>query len=211
MTTPNDARRSDETAEERWPARRDSVMRRAQKVIDSFHPSGTNVPYPYRRVDMSQVASDFGALVNEVKSQFAALAERDAEIERLRAVVQEHKRVTDRATTRATRNWHRAEKARAHIAELEAVVGRLPKTADGVPVVPGMELWSSSRLGYSTLSDYAVDPSEWYSTESAVRAAAEEPDCSKCPNCGGPADNGSSRDVPPEPYYCTKCAAAEAE
>lgn len=31
------------------------------------------------------------------------------------------------------------------------------------------------------------------------------PDLSKCPNCGGPADNGHSRELPPSPYYCTKC------
>ena len=28
----------------------------------------------------------------------------------------------------------------------------------------------------------------------------------KCPNCGGPADNGFDRSWPdPNPYYCTKC------
>lgn len=31
------------------------------------------------------------------------------------------------------------------------------------------------------------------------------PDLSKCPNCGGPADNGNDRCIPPNPYYCTKC------
>ena len=33
------------------------------------------------------------------------------------------------------------------------------------------------------------------------------PDClDKCPNCGGPADNGFDRSWPdPNPYYCTKC------
>ena len=30
-----------------------------------------------------------------------------------------------------------------------------------------------------------------------------------CPNCGGDADNGFSRDVPPAPYYCTKCMKEE--
>ena len=49
----------------------------------------------------------------------------------------------------------------------------------------------------------------------AVRALRERADCnlisdepvdlSTCPGCGGPADNGFSRDVPPSPYYCTKC------
>ncbi len=26
-----------------------------------------------------------------------------------------------------------------------------------------------------------------------------------CPNCGGPADNGNDRCLPPNPYFCTKC------
>ncbi len=34
-------------------------------------------------------------------------------------------------------------------------------------------------------------------------------DLSKCPKCGGPADNGHDRCLPPSPYYCTKCTAAE--
>ena len=33
----------------------------------------------------------------------------------------------------------------------------------------------------------------------------ENADLSKCPNCGGPADNGHDRCYPPNPYYCTKC------
>ncbi len=28
---------------------------------------------------------------------------------------------------------------------------------------------------------------------------------SKCPKCGGPADNGHDRCLPPNPYFCTKC------
>lgn len=27
----------------------------------------------------------------------------------------------------------------------------------------------------------------------------------KCPNCGGPADNGHDRSHPPSPYYCKRC------
>lgn len=30
-------------------------------------------------------------------------------------------------------------------------------------------------------------------------------DLSICPGCGGPADNGHDRCVPPTAYYCTKC------
>jgi hypothetical protein len=26
-----------------------------------------------------------------------------------------------------------------------------------------------------------------------------------CPSCGGPADNGFDRCLPPNPYYCSKC------
>jgi hypothetical protein len=33
-----------------------------------------------------------------------------------------------------------------------------------------------------------------------------DPDLSKCPVCGGPADNGHDRCLPPNPYLCTKCA-----
>lgn len=31
------------------------------------------------------------------------------------------------------------------------------------------------------------------------------PDINKCPTCGGYADNGFDRCVPPNPYLCTKC------
>ncbi len=31
------------------------------------------------------------------------------------------------------------------------------------------------------------------------------PDLSVCPNCGGVADNGHDRCVPPNAYWCTKC------
>lgn len=30
-------------------------------------------------------------------------------------------------------------------------------------------------------------------------------DLARCPNCGGPADNGHDREVPPNPYWCSKC------
>lgn len=36
----------------------------------------------------------------------------------------------------------------------------------------------------------------------------KEPDLDHCPNCGGPADNGHDRSVPPSPYFCTKCSEA---
>lgn len=30
-------------------------------------------------------------------------------------------------------------------------------------------------------------------------------DINTCPGCGGPADNGFDRCLPPSPYLCTKC------
>ena len=30
-------------------------------------------------------------------------------------------------------------------------------------------------------------------------------DLSKCPSCGGPADNGHDREFPPNVYACTRC------
>ena len=32
------------------------------------------------------------------------------------------------------------------------------------------------------------------------------PDLTKCPSCGGPADNGHDREFPPNVYACTKCS-----
>lgn len=37
------------------------------------------------------------------------------------------------------------------------------------------------------------------------RSEPHEPDISKCPKCGGPADQGFDREHPPNPYWCTKC------
>lgn len=30
-----------------------------------------------------------------------------------------------------------------------------------------------------------------------------------CPQCGGPADNGHDRELPPNPYHCTRCTDSE--
>jgi len=30
-----------------------------------------------------------------------------------------------------------------------------------------------------------------------------------CPKCGGVADNGHDRELPPNPYYCSKCSSNE--
>ena len=48
---------------------------------------------------------------------------------------------------------------------------------------------------YETASNnYFMDKVNW------------EPDLDKCPQCGGIADNGNDRCVPPNPYPCVQCA-----
>lgn len=44
----------------------------------------------------------------------------------------------------------------------------------------------------------------------AITGEASEPqtDLTRCPRCGGPADNGFDRCFPPNPYSCTKCSKA---
>ncbi len=39
----------------------------------------------------------------------------------------------------------------------------------------------------------------------AATTKPPEDDITVCPGCGGYADNGFDRCVPPSPYYCTKC------
>jgi len=52
---------------------------------------------------------------------------------------------------------------------------------------------------------------DWDGVTDTLRAAlaepVQEPDLSRCPQCGGPADNGHDRSIPPNPYWCTKCMA----
>ena len=72
---------------------------------------------------------------------------------------------------------------RAEIERLSAIVDKLPRTADGVPVVPGMTCWYMSWGGNAIefpvddWSDIATDWDDYgrryYSTPEAARAAGE--------------------------------------
>ena len=69
-------------------------------------------------------------------------------------------------TERGPIDWNAADRlileSADRIAELEAVAERLPRTADGVPVVPGMIVWiherGSSKIGtpWQTLTEQVV-------------------------------------------------------
>jgi hypothetical protein len=84
------------------------------------------------------------------------------------------------------------EQLRVRVEELTAIVDKLPKTADGVPITPGMQIWG--KLGWndeparatlrgSYLDGYSVGALEWgmnvvpekevYSTREAAEAAKE--------------------------------------
>lgn len=98
-------------------------------------------------------------------------------------------------------------------AELQAMTGLRWLSKDRTVALCGNRI----KLG-----DYDAPLREWnnYDGPSILRAVSAavmaingspeprpipEPDITTCPNCGGPADNGFSREVPPSPYYCTKC------
>jgi hypothetical protein len=86
--------------------------------------------------------------------------------------------------------------------ELAVVVGGVvvllvAVVAFQVGVLVGQERGVNETLRKSSLEDiyayYGITDDEPYI------------DLGVCPGCGGDADNGHSRDVPPSPYYCTKC------
>jgi hypothetical protein len=72
------------------------------------------------------------------------------------------------------------EAAQQRVAELGGIVNRLPKTSDGVPVVPGAELWVMSRFSGKAVSCGIAgllpmhDYEQFYSTREAAEAAGEQ-------------------------------------
>lgn len=110
----------------------------------------------------------------------------------------------------------------ARIDELQAIVDKLPKTADGVVLIPDhfvtlYAIWEDAIVEITGVTPENYGDEWWvddnlfetpvakaYSTREAAEAAMHGP-C--CPTCGGPADNGTSREIPPAVYECTKCDA----
>jgi hypothetical protein len=90
----------------------------------------------------------------------------------------------------------------------------------------GSEVCHIAFNEYAKRGPFMVEYMEWLIGEvkrlRAVRSNVREgtlpeltwdefdgPDLDVCPGCGGPADNGNDRSLPPSPYYCTKCTAEE--
>jgi hypothetical protein len=64
--------------------------------------------------------------------------------------------------------------------------------------------------GYGTRASQAFDAAAEFAAEDASRHEAMlRTDVTKCPGCGGEADNGHDRSWPPVPYRCTTCTEAE--
>ena len=54
--------------------------------------------------------------------------------------------------------------------------------------------------------DYCADDGRCESENDCSDIENYDDDLNTCPRCGGPADNGHDRCLPPSPYLCTKCA-----
>lgn len=103
--------------------------------------------------------------------------------------------ISGEATDEIRRLTERAEQAEARVREqaaeterLQAIVGKLPVTADGVPVVPGMQLYAPSEtvcsyhkhdIAAGTLPRYAFSPLVQLVCETGIDHCAEMPIC-KC-------------------------------
>lgn len=140
------------------------------------------------------------ALDREAAAEITSLK---AEVERLKDIsASDDKRLdsaASRISTSGVNEWGcdaaeaMADKIlglRAKLATKEAIIDKLPKTADGVPVVPGMELhtpdggivtacWVSEKSaafldGVAILDNWRVD--NLYSTPEAAKAAKEAAD-----------------------------------
>ena len=75
------------------------------------------------------------------------------------------------------------------------------------------QTYHEAMAGYRPARHIAVDDDvrKIKDAITALRVALAEPDLFHCPKCGGPADNGHDRSIPPSPYWCTKCMAEPAQ
>lgn len=82
-----------------------------------------------------------------------------------------------------------------------ALLSQLVYSSDGDPLDQG------ALLRLCAAFEAALAPKEAQVNGPVNDPGIIEPDIdlSKCPKCGGPADNGHDRCLPPSPYYCSKC------
>lgn len=158
--------------------------------------------------------------VDERDEAYATLAQRDREVLGLRQVL-ENLRANFCAMTSSPiiESWIvMADTALAAIAQAGAEAERRIREDEGKRIIKA--LWEGPYL-IKMRMEYAMDDPcpEWDDYEDLdtqekfdrLKAAIlgtgwEAVDLSKCPKCGGPADNGHDRCLPPNPYFCTKCS-----
>ena len=73
----------------------------------------------------------------------------------------------------------------AEVERLQAIVGRLPHTADGVPICPGDWIWITSTLG-------AIREKAWSTSHETVRSGANWP-LARCYSTREAAENAIAR------------------
>ena len=105
------------------------------------------------------------------------------------------------------RGWRKCatgQKTTQWCAEAERVRGELREQRQRDEALLRQAL---EALEVSTRFVYADLRPQCESTIDALRERLAETadDLTRCPNCGGPADNGHDREVPPNPYWCSKC------
>lgn len=73
----------------------------------------------------------------------------------------------------------------------------------------GLEGWYETSVEADDVPNcWATDPTHWMPLPAPPKlgAGGTVKDLSKCPQCGGEADNGHDRCHPPTAYLCSKCS-----
>ena len=63
--------------------------------------------------------------------------------------------------------------------------------------------------GCATEEECTYQP--WCRIRGTCQRKQADPDISRCPRCGSAADNGHDRELPPNPYFCSRCMAQQTE
>lgn len=133
-------------------------------------------------------------------------AEQDAIIQQLnKAVFQAQNAAIDLAqqVQQLTTDRDHAEKMQAKLAAENMKQRDVMRMARGA-----MDNGYSRLVQYNCgMTDEGMAMVESITALDAALNPTSEPSLDKCPECGGPADNGHDRCYPPNPYCCTKCCA----
>lgn len=85
-------------------------------------------------------------IIDELSGVKVAVIEAQGEHPELRKLLYQVESALASARACINDQWMALAAANKRAAEAEAVIAKLPKTADGVPIVPGMEVWCDFRI-----------------------------------------------------------------